>query len=161
VTSGYSGPSCVLSRVWQRLESTCTSTSMLQIEKPFRCTCCMQVRMKPKLLMPTPVLSGPSWGFHLCAGEHEASRRMKTEMLVQMEGCNPSGERRVLLVGVSQELAFAGGLCTVRYIDGGGTSLVSPRKQHIQVCCCPWGARSLSCVYGETISKPVKKGFVN
>ena len=35
-------------------------------------------------------------------GEHEASRRMKTEMLVQMDGCNPAlGSTRVLLVGAT------------------------------------------------------------
>lgn len=43
----------------------------------------------------------------LCAraqsdGEHESSRRLKTEMLVQMEGCDPaSTDRRVLLVGAT------------------------------------------------------------
>lgn len=36
------------------------------------------------------------------AGEHEASRRLKTEMLIQMDGCDPSAaDRRVLLVGAT------------------------------------------------------------
>ena len=36
------------------------------------------------------------------AGEHEASRRLKTEILVQMDGCDPSAaDRRVLLVGAT------------------------------------------------------------
>ena len=35
-------------------------------------------------------------------GEHESSRRLKTELLVQMEGVNPSGaDTRILLVGAT------------------------------------------------------------
>lgn len=34
-------------------------------------------------------------------GEHEASRRLKTEMLIQMEGCSNADGRRVLLIGAT------------------------------------------------------------
>lgn len=38
----------------------------------------------------------------ISAGEHEASRRLKTELLVQMEGVDPSGQEcRTLLVGAT------------------------------------------------------------
>lgn len=43
------------------------------------------------------------WSCGWCrAGEHEATRRLKTEMLIQMDGCDPSAaDKRVLLVGAT------------------------------------------------------------
>ena len=35
-------------------------------------------------------------------GEHEATRRLKTELLIQMEGCDPgAADQRVLIVGAT------------------------------------------------------------
>jgi SpoVK/Ycf46/Vps4 family AAA+-type ATPase len=37
----------------------------------------------------------------LHTGEHESSRRMKTELLTCMEGCGTTGDKRVLLIGAT------------------------------------------------------------
>lgn len=44
---------------------------------------------------------------------------MKTELLIQMEGCNPSGERRLLLVGATNrpEVGCCGVLRAVRAVS--------------------------------------------
>jgi hypothetical protein len=67
----------------------------------------------------------------VAAGEHEASRRMKTEMLVQMDGCDPgSGERRVLVIGATnrpEELDEAARRCVHRELLRGDTPCASIR----------------------------------
>lgn len=56
---------------------------------------CLELHLKYHIL-------GRNSEFHTFAGEHEASRRLKTELLVQMEGVNPSGtQNRILLVGAT------------------------------------------------------------
>ena len=36
-----------------------------------------------------------------CEGEHESSRKMKTEFLVQLDGANTVGEERILVLGAT------------------------------------------------------------
>ena len=51
---------------------------------------------------------------HPIAGEHEASRRLKTELLVQMEGVDPSGQDcRILLVGATNRPEASGSRCFI------------------------------------------------
>ena len=52
--------------------------------------------------MTCHTLSDHCDGFRALAGEHESSRRLKTELLVQIEGCASGGAaRRILLVGAT------------------------------------------------------------
>lgn len=55
-----------------------------------------------RLILVTGLVALMKYSVHMISGEHEASRRLKTELLVQMEGVNPSGsESRILLVGAT------------------------------------------------------------
>ena len=42
-----------------------------------------------------------SFRCYLATGEHEASRRLKTELMVQTEGCGLAEGGRILLVGAT------------------------------------------------------------
>lgn len=60
-------------------------------------------------------------------GEHEASRRLKTQMLIELEGCDPSKDaERILLIGATnrpEELDEAARRCE---LDWGRTGAAGP-----------------------------------